>query len=1079
MIAATRTYGVATTSRNPPRLVDQQDAPPVRRREVSPTAVVAIASLGMFMAFVDHTVVSVAFPNLLESFPGADLASLSWVISAYNIVFAAFLVPAGRIADLVGRRRTFVAGIAVFTVASGLCALAPSVELLIAARVLQALGAATLVPASLALVLDAFPGEKRMQGVAMWSAATALAAGLGPSIGGLLVEASSWRLVFLVNLPVGVVAYRVAQRGLVESRAPGRRVMPDLRGALLIVVAVGALATGLVQSGDWGWDSAGVAVSFCVAAIGLVWFVRRSLHHPAPVIDLRLFRDRRVAVANALTLIGSIGFYALSLSSVIFLMTVWDYSPLTAGLAMTPAPFVGALAAAAAGKWRWDPRPLLVAGAAIWTAGAVALVSGVGTEPDFLRQWLPVACMLSVGLGLTFPTVASLAVRGGEAGQFATETAVNSAIRQLGAAIGVALLVVTLGTPSPAEAADAFDRAWTVSAVLFAAVGVGALALGRRPPPAPAPEEPRVTAPLRPAGRKNGAAAKDLVAGPAPALDGSDPLAEVSIFAGLDADRRRAVADAAEVVVVRGGEWLFRQGDAGDGLYVVQSGRLDVLRERPGAEPGVARERRAAAREHGGADPEHIRVLGRGDVVGELALLSHDTRSASVRALRDSELLRVPAAAFDELLVAEPALARGLLARVGALLARSREAEPPPPAPPGAIAVVPAGPGAPAAEVFEALAAAMPLPGRLTRGDLNGDASGGPALARALDHAERLHGRVVMLATQPPGDAWTDACVRTADRVVLVVGDGAPDPETAPHGADVVLCGPPFAVGTIEPRSVHRALPGAMAPLARRLTGRSIGLVLSGGGARALGHLGVLEELEAAGVAVDRVAGASLGALIGAMYAAGMDAAEIDARCYEEWVRRNPLGDYRLSSVSLIRGDRVRAMLDRTLPERIEELWRPYFCVTTDLLSGELVTHRHGDLRLAVGASMCLPGLAPPVVMDRRLLVDGGVLDNLPVAGMAAMAEGPIIASKVNNSEAYAPDPDAPLKSPAIPETLYRLILLGAQDTVAAARRHASLVITPDNTDVGMLEFHMLDRMRDAGRRAAAEALERHGDALF
>ena len=200
--------------------------------------VVAIASLGMFMAFVDHTVVGIAFPDLLASYPGAGLSSLSWVISAYNIVFAAFLVPAGRIADLLGRRRVFLAGIAVFTVASGLCAVAPSVETLIAARALQALGAATLVPASLALVLNAYPGEKRAQGVAMWSATAALAAGLGPSIGGLLVDASSWRLVFLINLPVGVVAWQVARTGLVESRAPGRRALPDLHGVVLIIVAV-------------------------------------------------------------------------------------------------------------------------------------------------------------------------------------------------------------------------------------------------------------------------------------------------------------------------------------------------------------------------------------------------------------------------------------------------------------------------------------------------------------------------------------------------------------------------------------------------------------------------------------------------------------------------------------------------------------------------------------------------------------------------------------------------------------------------------------------------------------------------
>ena len=146
--------------------------------------------------------------------------------------------------------------------------------------------------------------------------------------------------------------------------------------------------------------------------------------------------------------------------------------------------------------------------------------------------------------------------------------------------------------------------------------------------------------------------------------------------------------------------------------------------------------------------------------------------------------------------------------------------------------------------------------------------------------------------------------------------------------------------------------------------------------------------------------------------------------------------------------------------------------MSADLLTGELVVHRHGPLTTAVGASMCLPGLGPPVVFGNRLLVDGGVLDNLPVTVMAADAEGPIIASKANDSEAFMPDPNQPLAPPLLPETLYRLILLGARDTVEAARTHAAVVVTPDYEGVGMLEFHMLDHMREQGRRAAAAALE-------
>lgn len=1058
------------------------------RREVHPYAVVLIASLGMFMAFVDHTVVSVAFPNLLQSFPDAGLSSLSWVISAYNIVFAAFLVPAGRLADLLGRRRVFAAGIVVFTAASMLCAVAPTVESLIAARAVQALGAAIIVPASLALVLHAFPGERRVRGVALWSASTALAAGLGPSIGGLLVNAWSWRLVFLVNVPVGIVAWRLASRGLVESRAPGRRDIPDLAGALLLVVAVAALALGLVQSGDWGWTGAGVLGSIAIA-VGVL-FVRRSGSHPAPVVELGLLRDRRVAVANVLTLVGAVGFFALSLSTVIYLMTVWNYSPLKAGLAMTPAPFAGALAAGLAGRWpaRWDLRPLLVGGALVWTAGAVALVRWVGTEPAFLREWLPVAVTLSVGLGLTFPGIAGLAVSSGGAERFATETAFNASVRQLGAALGVALLVVLIGTPSGDEVPAAFDRAWTFSAVLFGCVAVGALWIGWRPPPLGDANGEAVrddASPARPAVRRPPAiraAGRAASAGHASVQTAADFLAEASIFANLDDELRASLAREATSVALTAGSWLCHEGDPADCLYVVRSGRLEVLRESPDGEPGP------------------IRELRRGDVVGELALLSGSTRSASVRARRDSELLRLDRAAFDNLLATSQPFARQLVQRLGSLLEHSRGVQREAPPLPATIAVVPAAADAPAEQLGELLAdelAGLGPVARLRRSHFDAARAGGEepavAFARLLERCERSHGRVVLLASAPAGDEWTDACLRQADRVLVVVGRSAPEPRAAlaaVRGAEVVLCGPPFSaearafVRALDARTAHRVLPGGdmratATAIARRMAGRSVGLVLSGGGARALGHVGVIEELAASGVVIDRVAGASLGAFIGAMLAAGMDADEIDARCYEEWVRRSPLADYRFPRVSLIRGERVRAMLERTFPGNIEELLLPFWCVSTDLLSGELVVHRHGSLVTAVGGSMCLPILGPPVVSGRRLLVDGGVLDNLPVTVMAAEAEGPIIASKANDSDAFMPDPDKPLEPPLLVETLYRLILLGARDTVESARRHASVVITPDYEGVGMLEFHMLDRMREAGRRAARAALEEAPPEIF
>ena len=204
---------------------------PVTRRSVTPRQVLGVASLGAVLAFVDATIVNVAFPDIAEDFEGTSLATISWVLNAYNIVFAAFLVAAGRVADLLGRKRLFEWGIVIFTLASVLCAVAPSVGTLVAARVLQALGAAIVVPASLALVLEAFPERERAHGVALWSAVAALAAGLGPRLGGVLVQAGGWRLAFLVNLPIGIVALMLSKRALVESRAPGRRTVPDLFGA--------------------------------------------------------------------------------------------------------------------------------------------------------------------------------------------------------------------------------------------------------------------------------------------------------------------------------------------------------------------------------------------------------------------------------------------------------------------------------------------------------------------------------------------------------------------------------------------------------------------------------------------------------------------------------------------------------------------------------------------------------------------------------------------------------------------------------------------------------------------------------
>jgi EmrB/QacA subfamily drug resistance transporter len=1062
----------------------------VSRRVVTPRSVLAVASLGAVLAFVDATIVNVAFPDIRESFPDATLAGISWVLNAYNIVFAAFIVAAGRMADLLGRKRLFEFGIVLFTVASGLCALAPSVGSLVAARMVQAIGAALTVPTSLAIVLEAFPGPRRTHGVALWSATAAIAAGLGPSLGGVLVELGGWRLAFLVNLPIGAFALWASQRTLTESRAPGRRTIPDLPGALLLALATGALTLGIVKGNDWGWSDPATLLCFASGAALGVAFVDRCRWHDSPMIDLALLRIRSLAAANALTVIGAAGYFSYVLCNVLFLTTVWRYSVLQAGLAITPGPFVAAAVARPSERLahRFGPGRAMFVGALIWAAGVTYLVTGIGTTPDFLGQWLPAMAVLGVGAGITFPLAGSTAVAEVTGGRFATATGLNSVARQLGAVLGVALLVAIVGTPTPAEVADAFDRGWTFAAACFLAAAVVALAVGpvtrpadeEEPSAEPQPESPRPAARAT-RGRTSATVAVRPPTAP-PARTTAEFLAGVPMFAGLRPETIDEVAARAQRARLRAGHWLFRQGDRATSLYVVLSGRLEVI--------------------HESESPELLRVIGPEAVVGELALVADSTRSASIRALRDSELLELTRAEFDRLVAEVPGFGVELMRLMGTQLQSSRLLDAPSAkSPVTTLVVVPAHDDLPVEEICGRLVEELALAGSVIR--LNGPTQ--PDLAAeavALDRLDQVYDHLVLLAR--PGKPWADFCLRHADRVAVIAGDREVPGEIAAR-PELRGCFLLFAhsgtgpgrladwLDALAPRAHHNLRPGdglepSIAAAARRLAGRSVGLVLSGGGARAFAHIGVIEELLAAGVRFDRVGGVSMGAFIGAFLAAGMEPGEIDARCHEEWVRRNPLNDYRVPRHSLIRGDKVRGVLRRNLPGAVEELPLDYYCTSGDLLTAELVVHRRGSLWEAVGASMNLPGLVPPSLLGDRMLVDGGVLNNLPVETMAAAAEGPIVAVDVTQRfEAREPAPTNNRRRrrrdeshlPGFTETLTRALMLASVDTSEAARRHADLVITPPNEGVGLLEFHQLDRMRDAGRRAALEALERCPEKIF
>src|SRR6201747_1058334 len=363
--------------------------------------VLTITSVGLFMASLDLFIVNIAFPDLARDFQGTSLPSLSWVLNAYAIVFAALLVPAGRIADRVGRKRVFIAGLLLFSAASALCALAPSVPFLVGARVLQAAGGAMMLPTTLGLILPAFPVEQRTLASGIWSAVGGVAAALGPPIGGLLVTLS-WRWIFVVNVPIGIVTAIVAFRALDEIREPddGR---PDLLGAAELALGIALLTLGIVKAPEGGWTAPRAFGSFAGAVALIVVFVRRSAHHHAPVIELPLLRVRSFALATLAAAVFFAGFGAMLLGGVLLLTELWGFSALKAGLALSPGPLMAATFSVPSGRpaGKTGQPPVAVAGGLTFAAGFAYILATVGATPEYATTFLPGFMLGGAGVGMT------------------------------------------------------------------------------------------------------------------------------------------------------------------------------------------------------------------------------------------------------------------------------------------------------------------------------------------------------------------------------------------------------------------------------------------------------------------------------------------------------------------------------------------------------------------------------------------------------------------------------------------------------------------------------------------------------
>src|SRR5262245_27772663 len=309
----------------------------------------AAVSFGLFMIMLDNTVVNVALPTIQRDL-GLSLEELEWVVTGYALTFAAFMLTGGKLADLLGRRRIFVAGLVIFTVASLLCGLASSPGLLIAWRILQGVGAAMMNPATLSIIAAAFPPRERGRAIGLWAGVSALALALGPLIGGLLTEHVGWGWIFFINVPVGVLAVVASYLFIDESRDESEEQRVDVPGLVSSGVGLFALTYALIQANTYGWTSARILGAFAVAAIGLVAFVVIEMRSRVPMLDLHLFRNPTFSGANLAMLLIALAMFGVFFFVSLYMQQILGYSPVQAGLTFLPLTVLIILVAPQAGR---------------------------------------------------------------------------------------------------------------------------------------------------------------------------------------------------------------------------------------------------------------------------------------------------------------------------------------------------------------------------------------------------------------------------------------------------------------------------------------------------------------------------------------------------------------------------------------------------------------------------------------------------------------------------------------------------------------------------------------------------------
>jgi len=405
--------------------------------------VLVVTSLITFMVSLEITIIALAFGDLQASFPNVPGTALSWIVTGYNIAVASFLLLAGWWADRGGRKRVFLSGVVVFALASGAAALAPSHQLLILARCIQGIGGAMIFPAGLALLLREFPGERRDFALGIWGGTAGLAAAVGPSIGGLLVDAFGWRSVFVINVPVTLLVIVLGALWLDESRADqvDRRV--DLIGMPMAAIGVGLVVLAIAKTEQWGWFTTPTMTALTVGAVLVASFIVRCRRHAYPVFRFELFELRTYRVGNAMTVLFTVGFFAWLIVTPTFFQHAWGWSASKIGFAMAPAPILAMVTSPLAGILgaRIGNRRVVAAGGIIASAGGIAHLLLTAADPSYVYGFLIPGCLLGIGMGFSFAPAVAATLRDVRANDFGTACAGRTTLFQLAVAIGVAVAI--------------------------------------------------------------------------------------------------------------------------------------------------------------------------------------------------------------------------------------------------------------------------------------------------------------------------------------------------------------------------------------------------------------------------------------------------------------------------------------------------------------------------------------------------------------------------------------------------------------------------------------------------------------